>query len=77
MSLGNRIKMLRTSENLTQEEAAASLGVNRSSYANWEINRNSPRPEDLQNQEKGNKLHVSYRQNSPQALLPGGCFSIK
>ena len=73
MSLGNRIKMLRTSERLTQEEAATSLGVKRSSYANWEINRNEPGAEELQKIAARFGVSVDYLlSGKPASTAKGG-----
>ncbi len=44
-TLGDKIKYLRN--NLTQEELAASLQVDRSTLASWEINRREPDIETL------------------------------
>lgn len=37
-----RLKILRKSLNMTQEEFAARIGIKRNSYANYEIGRNKP-----------------------------------
>lgn len=41
-TLGNRIKNLRKSKKLTQNELANIINVNRGTLANWEINRSMP-----------------------------------
>lgn len=41
-TLGEKIKRLRTQENMTQEELAQRLGVARATVASWEINRREP-----------------------------------
>jgi transcriptional regulator with XRE-family HTH domain len=38
----NRLKLLRKSLKLTQEEFASRIGIKRNSYANYEIGRNKP-----------------------------------
>lgn len=47
-TLGDRIRKLRKSKNLTQEELAAHIHINRATLANWEINRAAPDIETLQ-----------------------------
>lgn len=43
----NRIRELRQKKQLTQEELARLLGVDRSSVAKWETGSNSPRMDKL------------------------------
>ncbi len=43
----NRIRELRQEKNLSQEELARLLGVDRSTVAKWEIGTNLPRAEKL------------------------------
>jgi transcriptional regulator with XRE-family HTH domain len=42
IKLGDRLKQLRTQKNLTQDEMASILGVDRSTLASWEVNRREP-----------------------------------
>lgn len=46
-TLGERIKNLRDGQDLTQDDLAKLLHVNRSTMANWEINRAQPDLETL------------------------------
>ncbi|MDR3562192.1 MAG: helix-turn-helix transcriptional regulator [Negativicutes bacterium] len=39
---GDRIKQLRNKKNITQDEMAQLLDVDRSTFASWEINRREP-----------------------------------
>lgn len=41
-TLNERLKKLRTSKNLTQEECARFLSINRATLANWETGRTEP-----------------------------------
>ena len=41
-AMKDRLKLLRKSLKLTQEEFAARIGIKRNSYANYEIGRNKP-----------------------------------
>lgn len=41
-TLGDRIKQLRKEKDLTQEEMADQLSLNRATISNWEIDRASP-----------------------------------
>ncbi|WP_036372618.1 helix-turn-helix domain-containing protein [Neomoorella thermoacetica] len=47
-TLGDKIKQLRKKKDLTQDELASILHVNRATLANWEINRAVPDPATLQ-----------------------------
>ncbi|MEW6227487.1 MAG: helix-turn-helix transcriptional regulator [Bacillota bacterium] len=47
-TLGDRIKTLRSAKDLTQEDLARQLCVNRATLANWEINRTDPDYDSLQ-----------------------------
>ena len=72
MSIGGRIKMLRQAERLTQEEAAVSLGIKRSSYANWEIDRNEPGADELKRIAKRFGVSVDYLlSGKPSDAQPG------
>ena len=42
-----KLKMLRKKEGLTQQEVADKIGINRSSYSNWEKGRREPSFENL------------------------------
>lgn len=46
-TLGDRIKRLRQSRHLTQEELAHQLDVSRDAVARWERNNRNPRPPEL------------------------------
>ncbi|PRR71961.1 helix-turn-helix domain-containing protein [Neomoorella humiferrea] len=47
-TLGDKIKQLRKKKDLTQDELASIIHVNRATLANWEINRAVPDPTTLQ-----------------------------
>lgn len=47
MTFGERLKQLRNEKKLTQEELAQQLGYQRSTLANWEIDRADPDSEAL------------------------------
>lgn len=47
MQVGDRIVMLRESENLTQQELAQKLGISRSALSHYEKNRRAPDYETL------------------------------
>ena len=44
---GSRLKALRQERGLSQKQVAAELGVNVSTYANWEQGRREPSIEDI------------------------------
>lgn len=46
-TLGQRLRHLRVTQDLTQEELAVKLKVNRSTLANWEVDRATPDAEML------------------------------
>lgn len=43
----NRIRELRKAQNLSQQELAAKIGVDRSTIAKWETETNCPRTDKL------------------------------
>lgn len=47
IDVGTKIKLLRKSKNLTQQELADILKINRASLCNWEVNRRIPYIDDL------------------------------
>lgn len=46
-TLGDKIRQLRKAKDMTQEELADALNVNRATLANWELNRATPDPATL------------------------------
>jgi transcriptional regulator with XRE-family HTH domain len=47
MSIGERLRELRTSRNIAQEEVARHIGITRSAYSHYEINNRQPVYETL------------------------------
>ena len=47
MDIGDRLKILRKDQNLTQQEFADSLGVQRGAVASWEVKRTVPNTPSL------------------------------
>lgn len=47
-SIGNKLKILRKSQKLTQQAVADKVGITRATISNYEINRRSPHLKDLQ-----------------------------
>ncbi len=72
MGIGERLKLLRKAEKLTQEEAATSLGTKRSNYANWEVERNEPGSEDLKKIAKRFGVSVDYLLTGNPAVSSNG-----
>ncbi|MFD1955654.1 helix-turn-helix domain-containing protein [Paenibacillus thailandensis] len=42
MTMGERLKMLRVSRNLSQDAVARTIGITRSAYSHYEINNRQP-----------------------------------
>lgn len=47
MTMGERLKMLRVSRNLSQDAVARTIGITRSAYSHYEINNRQPVYETL------------------------------
>ncbi len=48
-SVGNKIKILRKTRGLTQQQLADKLGIQRATISNYEIGRRSPHLKELEN----------------------------
>lgn len=58
--IGNKLKELRTSKNLTQEEIAKLLNVAQGSYSNYEKNKREPDYETLKKIATFYKVSIDY-----------------
>ena len=58
--IGNKLKELRTSKNLTQEEIANLLNVAQGSYSNYEKNKREPDYETLKKIATFYKVSIDY-----------------
>lgn len=75
MTLGRRIKELRNSKNLTQEELAQKLDANRPTLSNWELDRTQPGYTMLKKVAEFFEVSTDYLLNGTlniDELLPGG-----
>ncbi len=73
LSLGKRIKILRTDLKLTQAELAAAIGSTRATIANWELDRAEPDAEMLSRLSVFFRVSTDYlvgRTNNPNEPLP-------
>jgi len=67
-TLGQRLKTLRASLGLTQEDVSKHLNIARATLANWEIGRTQPDPQSLQQLADFFSVSVDYllgRTNEP------------
>ena len=89
MTLGDKLKLLRTKKGMTQEALAEKLNVSRSAIAKWESNNGIPEISNLKQISQvlnvsldellDNKICIGESEHKEEnsRLLPGRCFQTR